>query len=485
MVPFDFDIKYKFPPTLVQIKNTCPFSCPTRQPFIRLDDYIENPIGKTEIFNASGDILSGAGSEIIRTNILDLDAPNGNIGQQSPTHANPDPVRNPIMVELIRFKHPDPAFCTGPAPCLYDFVLTADAAKDVVLDITANRRTDEALGSALTVTIAHVNAGDDVDLVVNDSKNGNDTSALVLVTVNLYNPATPFYNYVYYDTYNPALGADSGPLSPCPSNACGSGSGQYETHFRPDGTDPSLDHILRALGTVGTDIDSTYDFQAVRAGDDIDICHVSTGGEEPKSCALTEVNDATHVVTPESANGDGPQPDNTVHIVINTDVAWSGGGGHTGPLDDGLGINVSQTFIRTNGDITQTELAGDLLAGHIHSTAGDVTLNSPMRILDANRQPTIDVTAESITMNAGLAGGIGGIGVPSLPFPNLPANDLANLTGGLGGFLEINTDVNSNGGVLKAFDTAADPAQTRASTSTSSPAPCRCTASGRMAPPPT
>jgi hypothetical protein len=285
---FDFDVQYTFPPTHVQIKNTCPFSCPTRQPFIRLDDYIENPIGKTEISNASGDILSGAGSEIIRTNILDLDAPNGHIGHQSPTHAEPDLVRNPIMVELIRFKHPDPEFCGGAAtPCLFDFMLTADAGKDVVLDLTANRRTDEALGSALTVTIAHINAGDDVDVVVNDSKNGNDAGTRVLVTVNMYNPATPFYGYVYYDSYDPALGLDSGPLNPC-TGGCGDGSGQYETHFRPDGTSTSLAHILRALGTVGSEIDSTYDFEAVQAGDDIDICHVSTGGEEPKSCKLTE-----------------------------------------------------------------------------------------------------------------------------------------------------------------------------------------------------
>jgi len=145
-------------------------------------------------------------------------------------------------------------------------VLTADAGMDVVLDITANRRTDEALGSALTVTIERINAGDDVDVVVNDSKNGNDPATLVLVNVNMYDPATPFYGYVFYDSYVPPLAADSGPLSLCPSNDCGTGSGPYETHFRPDASDPNLDHILRALGTVGTEINSTYDFQAVRAG---------------------------------------------------------------------------------------------------------------------------------------------------------------------------------------------------------------------------
>ena len=201
---FDFDIKYKFPLSLVQLKNTCAFSCAGQNPFIRLDDYIENPLGTTEINNASGDILSGPGSEIIRTNILDLDAPHGNIGQQSPTHAEPDPVRNPIMVELVKYKNPDPAFCPGgAAPCVKDFVATVDAGKDVVLDLTANRRTDEALGSALTVTIERINAGNDVDLVVNDSKNGNDQSSLTLVVIDMFNPATPFYGYVYYNSLRP------------------------------------------------------------------------------------------------------------------------------------------------------------------------------------------------------------------------------------------------------------------------------------------
>ena len=398
---FDFDIKYKFPPTLVQIKNTCPFSCPARQPFIRLDDYIENPIGKTEIFNASGDILSGTGSEIIRTNILDLDALNGHIGHQSPTHANPDSVRNPIMVELIRFKHPDPAFCTGSAPCLYDFVLTADAGKDVVLDITANRRTDEALGSALTVTIAHINAGDDVDLVVNDSKNGNDTSALVLVTVNLYNPATPFYNYVYYDTYNPALGADSGPLSPCPSERLrqrqrpvrdplparrlGSEPGPHPARARHGRQRHRLDLRLpgRPRGRRHRHLprlDRRRGAQVLRAdrGERRDPRrHPGERGRRRATAGQDRPHRHQHGRRLERRRSHRPARRRHRDQRL-ADLHPHERRHHAAPSS-----------------------LGDLLAGHIHSTAGDVTLYSPQRILDANRQPTIDVTGENITMNAG------------------------------------------------------------------------------------
>jgi hypothetical protein len=121
-----------------------------------------------------------------------------------------------------------------------------------------------------------------------------------------------------------------------------------------------------------------------------------------------------------------PVPDATVHFIINTDVDWTGGSSEDG---------VEQIFLTTNGDITATELAGSMLVGHIHSTAGDVTLTSPIRILDADDQPTIDVTGVDITMTVGTDGGQGGVG---------ETND----------FLEINVNRNNGVGVLTVTDTA-------------------------------
>ncbi|MDQ0612685.1 hypothetical protein QF046_000326 [Microbacterium sp. W4I4] len=446
---FDFDIEYTFPPTYVQIHNTCAFTCPVRQPFIRLDDYIENPLGETEIFNASGDILSGSGHELIRTNVIDIDAPHGDIGHQSPTHQNPDPVRNPIEVELVHYIHPDPDFCAGSAPCDKAPVVTLDAGWDVVVDLTYFRRTDTALGTAATIVMDRIRAGDDVDVVLNDSKNGDDPSELVLVIVDMYEPSSSstYYGFAFPSTYTPAINdGDSIERGGCTGaypGDCGTGSGRYETHFRPDVSDADLAHILRALGTdVDGEIDSTYDFTEVRAGDDIDICHVTTGGQEPKTCFTTTIDSAAHNVTSD------PASDTRIDIVIGTDVAWTGGAGHTGPVDDpGMTVNVAQIFIRTDGDITATELVGDMLVGHIHSTNGDVELHSPMRILDADGRSTIDVTGVDITMYAGEAGGVGGIGTPT-------------------DWLEIDTAVldptwdSVSDGVLKAYDLDSDDAQT-------------------------
>src|SRR5205823_424337 len=141
------------------------------------------------------------------------------------------------------------------------------------------------------------------------------------------------------------------------------------------------------------------------------------------------VADLTHVVSAD------PAPSKLVNVTINTDVAWSGGAAPV-ELDDpsdlggSLGSDVAQIFLRTNGDVDATELAGDMLVGSIESTQHDVTLHSPRRIIDANGQTGIDVTGVNITMTAGTAGVQGGIGTPA-------------------DFLEINVDVtNSHTGVL-------------------------------------
>ena len=142
-------------------------------------------------------------------------------------------------------------------------------------------------------------------------------------------------------------------------------------------------------------------------------------------------------------NVTGPTDPNSalVHVFAYTDILTLG--------------NVSMI---ANGDITVTEVAGDLRVGRIASVGRDVKLNSPRRILDATSGTPVasdggdagvgvdaDVTGRNIMMTAG-NNGIGG------------AEDL----GGIGtpnNFLEINVDVRQGaGGVvgsLQAYDTAA------------------------------
>ena len=115
-------------------------------------------------------------------------------------------------------------------------------------------------------------------------------------------------------------------------------------------------------------------------------------------------------------------------------------------------LNLGNISMIANGDITITEVQGDLKVGRIASIGRDVTLHSPRRIVDsisgtantgdAGAGVEGDVTGRNITMTAGNNGiggmeGQGGIGTPD-------------------NFLEINTNVlNGTPGVLNAFDTAA------------------------------
>src|SRR5439155_276351 len=79
-----FNLTRTVQPTLVDIESTNGTATP-----ITLSGIIENPIGTTRVVDLHGDILSSVSradgstdpASLIRTNILDLETPDGNIGQ--------------------------------------------------------------------------------------------------------------------------------------------------------------------------------------------------------------------------------------------------------------------------------------------------------------------------------------------------------------------------------------------------------------------
>jgi len=469
---FEFDLLHKFPTTDVQIRNLQPVGFTVGNSDIYLDGDIENPIGRTYIQNVRGNILaddlnllhgiegdgvtligghfvshfsccaSDTDYELIRTNILQLDA-SGSVGHQA--DAAP---RVPIAAELVRFRHIDAMICPGgvvPANgCLFDIKVQAKAGNDLVVDLTGNERSLAIEASSLNWQADYLWAGNDIDVVVNDSIQGVDAGTVADASVVLHDPP---------DLTTPQ-----------------SGSGPYHAHFRPDVMPPMLQIILRALGVSQRDpVDSTWTFGDaantygdVRAGDDITICHVDTRNYSQESDYATAPLETCETRDPTSLNYARGPPDLSVRVnfVVFSDTASTTLPYPAPPveLDDGIAIDVHQIFLVTDGDITNTELIGDMLVGHIESTAHDVTLNSPARILDSDRTPTIDVGGVNITMTT-TGSGIGGIGVPTTG-PN-PGNPQPGDAGNLGGYLEINTDITgSHTGVLKAFDTAPNDAQT-------------------------
>ncbi|WP_292324641.1 hypothetical protein, partial [Mesorhizobium sp.] len=417
---FEFDVNLRHPQTDVRIINLAAAGVPNSD--ILLYRGIENTLGFTKIENQRGNIfvdelnlveeqpaLAGLylnshpasghpyDEGLIRTNTLDVDA-SGHIGDQNAAGTQP---RKALMVELVRITH---AVDKGQTPTLRQVHLTADAGGDAVLDITLHDRSADPALSSLAVTIDRITAGDDVDVVVNDSRAGDNLSNIDGVHVSTY---YPLVNLVTTQAR----------------------TGEYFDHFSPDVTGISLyNFVRRSLGTDYEEVDSTYSFAEVRSGDDIDIGHVTTTslytGDEPRSYRTTSI-----AGTPYGADVVVDSPDTVINFVVNTDVDWTGGSSE----DD-----IEQIFLTTNGDITASELVGPMLVGHIHSTGGDVTLRSREQILDADSQPTVDVTGVNITLYSGVVT-VGG----------------AAISGGIGlatDFLEINVDRNNGNGVLNAFD---------------------------------
>jgi hypothetical protein len=406
---FEFDLNLFYPQTEVEIRNRTAGN--REDSDIILLGGIENTIGLTTIENQRGnirvderDLVGEQGAlpraifdeGLIRTNTLYVDA-SGDIGNQSASGG-----RSALMVELVRITH---ATERGEVLTLREVDLEADAGGDAVLDITLHDRSLYPAATSLAVTVDRITAGDDVDVVVSDSKAGDNLSDIDGVTVRTFDPSDLVTTKVR--------------------------TGEYWDHFSDDVVGDTLyNFIRRTVGTSANEVDSTYSFLEVRAGDDIDIGHVDTTAPfgEPRAYITSMIGGSPYgaVVTEDTV------PGTTVHFVVNTDVDWTGG-----VSEDGI----EQIFLTTNGDITATELAGDMLVGHIHSTTGDVTLTSPQRILDADSQPTIDVTGDDITMIAGTGGTISNPG----------------RVGQMIDFLELNVNRDNGVGVLTVTDTAAGP----------------------------
>ena len=210
---FDFDIVQSFDPTLVEIQTVNPTDSLERTPDIFVNGTIENPVGRTRIFNNLGDIQTtnqrgvtdpDGRLALIQTNILDLQATQGSIGESN----------NRFNVDLVRSENrPSQAF--------------VEADQDVYFDLMGRLR-DPNL-SELTINIDSINAGKELDLFLQDSVREVDVgeSLGIIIDVTRENPRP--------------------------------NRGTFYNHFRPDiGLPPKLD-----VGTFGgnpTKIDSTYQF---------------------------------------------------------------------------------------------------------------------------------------------------------------------------------------------------------------------------------
>jgi hypothetical protein len=296
-----FAIAHDFGPTDITIVNTHA----TAAPDITLNGLIDNPLGLTIIANASGGILSAGPQQILRSNRTELEANAGTIGASSVLG------ERPINIEMVA----SPGRPTD---------LDADAGDDLVLSLRGLQR-DPAAG-AFTVQIGTLEAGDDVDVRLQQ--------AYLQTAV-----AGAFSYGLTVDTLAPSLGIDPPPAD-------------YIEHYPSGGVTPVVNLPVGTFGSGATAVAVTYDFDMLRAGDDIDV----------------------------NGNLSGP----LIHVVGTTDILGQG-----------------EIDVRVNGDITLHEIHGDMRIGSIASTLNDVVLSAHHGIVDAHGDAAADVTGNHIDLTAG------------------------------------------------------------------------------------
>ena len=252
---FAFNVAYTSPQTLVLIENTTNAAAPN----IILKGAIYNPIGTTEILNASGNIQSGGSQAIVTTNILDCRLRSRARSDRRRTHCTADLVQSENTQHVVR-----------------PIQVSVVAGGSAYLDLTGILRDPDfnpSQQTPFTVPVQSIQAGQWIVASLQESV--QDTST-----------GTPNLGIVVYEDYTKV-------------------TTNVSTYFRPGtGTGPaeSLDPGL--VPGVASLIDSTYSFANLTAGGNIELTGV------PKSTTVNG-NPVTPVITITGFTNMNPSPSST------------------------------------------------------------------------------------------------------------------------------------------------------------------------------
>ncbi|HZK06225.1 MAG TPA: hypothetical protein VFC82_10350 [Actinomycetaceae bacterium] len=428
-VDLTFNIVTAAAPTFVEILSThAPAVAGTDGPAITINGVIENPIGTTSVRNSFGPILgaakravdtSGDPASLIRTNILDLQAPNSTIGTSS-RRINVDvvDVENPVGSRIL------PRATTFTALVVNGFTDSIAIASHSFFTGQLVTYSGTGIGGLTSGTVYSVIAAPDGQSLqlaaVADPWNpiqltptGSATASLtplerfsVVSQGSLYldvrailrvpSASTVSSHQVLIDgvasisgnadvLLQPALRQTGTAASPGVTVVLPTASAKYYNFFQPDsGSVPSWGLGLFGSGTGN--VASTWVFKARDAGGAPTNAGVTAGGNIIIEAAAPTIDPST-------------APAKRINVDAITEITG------TGHID-----------ILTNGEITNAEQTGDLRVGRIRANFDDVTLFSPAAIVDAVRDAgagvEADVAGVNLTMHAGLAGLTGGIGAP-------------------------------------------------------------------------
>ena len=348
---------------------------------IVVDGSIINPIGWTRILTTDGDIRSGSNSAWIETNVADLEATRGSVGDAAAAR---------LHVRLVQ------SINRGDRPATSDDTLRTvrlfvTAGVDTYLYLQAADRVNPTSSplptTALPVGIDAVVAGRHADLVLADSVRQEGTSLVAETRVRV----------------------DKEPHDQ-----------NYSSHFRPDGADSYRDPAAY-LGTDSVSIDSTWTFErtaslAVRVLGTHPLTGLAAFGLNRTLTAFPTAG--TPGLTAGTPGADG----NIIVADVQGDANWttSGSAGLATPVTTLVGFTdvtgLGHLDTSVDGDVTLTEVAGDLRAGMIRSRGGDVLLTSRLGgIVDAPTGADAaasagDFGADVVGVNVTLFSPLGGVG---------------------------------------------------------------------------
>ena len=329
---FQFDVVRTAEPTSIDISSTNSFSDLPHTIFV--NDVINNPIGTTKISNARGSIVTRPVTGVVRTNVLDVDAPDGSIGALRGQR---------FAVELVQSaKRP-----TG---------LSADASFDIEMDVRGLLRDPDA--HQLIVEIDHVDAGQNADLRLLKGIRQTDAEASPIV-IEVFETER-----VVEPPSSPTANPDFPPRTT-----------RVTAHFRPQ----SLSTAELPIGVFGygdRHIRATYELENLEAGDNIDL----NGVFDPGSPRI-HVTANTNTVEGGARDGMG-----------NID-ARTNGNIHLTETQGDLRVGL---IVSTLSDVSLTSQRGSIIeapdvSGQPDPIGNNITLNAPFgRIGSFNAPVHID-----------------------------------------------------------------------------------------------
>ncbi|MGB7818284.1 MAG: Calx-beta domain-containing protein, partial [Ornithinibacter sp.] len=346
----EFDLWRNLTPagSVVDIQKIQNAGSPITTADIVLDASIVNPAGWTRILNTNGDIRSGTDTAWIETWVADLEATLGSVGVSGSTRLH---VR--LVQSVNRGDRPD---TTDDSTRIVRLFVTAGT--DTYLHLQAVDRVQYPVAPStapLPVGVDAITAGGHADLVLDDSlrQQGLALTGNVRVRVD-------------------QEGHDQ----------------NYSRHFRPNGV-PLYRDAAAYYGSSSASVDSTWTFaRTVSIATRVLGTHAATGlASYVLDRTLTAFSPAgTPGITAGSPGADG----NIIVADLQGSANWttSGTAGLTTPVTTLVGFTdvrgLGHIDTSVDGNVTLTEVAGDLRAGMIRSRGGNVVLTSRLgSIVDA------------------------------------------------------------------------------------------------------